>query len=252
MRGEWFGWSGSVAVSVGIHAVAIALLLFEFGTPPPPIPPVAAPAPMVVDLAPMPTTAAAVASDTPDGPEQQEQEQATLPHPAEKPPLFDPPPKTTATVPDALPVPPDTATPSPPRVQAAQRATAPAAAAAPTPDKVAQAPVAGASADQVQAANESWENRLLAHLQRYKRYPASARALNQEDVIFVQFTIDRTGRVLSSRLKRSRGFAPLDQEVALLMRRASPLPAPPPTMGGTTIEMMVPIEFYLRSPSGRR
>ncbi len=252
MRREWLDWGGSVAVSVGIHAVAIALLLLEFGVPPPMMPPVDAPAPMVVDIAPMPTTAEAVASDTPDGPQQQEQEQSRPPQPTEKPPAFDPPPETGTAVPDALPIPREVAPPAPPRVQAAQRASAPAAADALTPDKAAQAPVAGASADQARATNDSWENKLLAHLQRYKRYPASARALNQEDVIFVQFTIDRTGRVLSSRLKRSRGFAPLDQEVALLMRRASPLPAPPPTMGGTTIEMMVPIEFYLRSPAGRR
>ena len=115
MRGEWFGWGGSVAVSVGIHIVVVALLLFEFGAPPPPIPPAAAPAPMVVELAPMPTAATAAASDTPDGPEQQEQEQANLPDPAEKPPPFDPPPQTRAAVPDALPVPPDAAPPAPQR-----------------------------------------------------------------------------------------------------------------------------------------
>ncbi|MBN9083062.1 MAG: hypothetical protein BGP04_02560 [Rhizobiales bacterium 62-17] len=119
---------------------------------------------------------------------------------------------------------------APPRAAAASRLSAQTGAAAPV---AASAPVSGASM-------ASWRGSLIAHLNRYKRFPAGA---NSAGSASVAFTIDRSGRVLSSSLVRSSGDAALDGEAVAMMRRASPVPQPPDNVGGRTISLAVPIRF---------
>lgn len=88
-----------------------------------------------------------------------------------------------------------------------------------------------------------WQSRLLAHLERRKRYPSAARRSKQQGVALVRFRIDANGKVLSARLSRSSGFAALDQEAISMVRRASPVPAPPP---GVNRNITVPVRFNLR------
>jgi TonB family protein len=63
---------------------------------------------------------------------------------------------------------------------------------------------------------------LLAHLNRYKRYPSGAASTGTASVAF---TIARSGQVLSARLIGSSGNPALDAEAVSLPRRASPVPA---------------------------
>lgn len=87
----------------------------------------------------------------------------------------------------------------------------------------------------------SWRGALMAHLNRHKRFPAGATGTG---IVTVAFTIDRSGRVLSARLVRGSGDAALDNEAVALARRASPVPAPPPNVGGGgSIVLAVPIRF---------
>jgi protein TonB len=103
----------------------------------------------------------------------------------------------------------------------------------------AAAPASGASfAPSMSPA--TWKGALMAHLNRYKRYPAGATGGGTASVAF---TINRAGQVLSSRLIRSSGDRTLDIEAASLPRRASPVPAPPPNVGGGVITLTVPIHF---------
>ena len=88
-----------------------------------------------------------------------------------------------------------------------------------------------------------WQSRLMAHLERRKRYPANARRQRLEGVAQVQFTIDANGNVQSVALAGSSGIAELDQEVVAMVRRASPVPAPPPGVNRTIV---VPVRFNLR------
>ncbi len=88
-----------------------------------------------------------------------------------------------------------------------------------------------------------WQSRLMAHLERRKKYPSSARRARKEGVAQVRFSIDANGNVGSVALSRSSGVAELDAEVVSLVRRASPVPAPPPGVNRTIV---VPIQFSLR------
>ena len=123
--------------------------------------------------------------------------------------------------------------PEKPRVE---RSSAPAAQAQ-VSDRLA-APAAGASPTSPAAA-ANWRGSLIAHLNRYKRFPSGA----SPGVVQVAFSIDRVGRVVSARLVRSSGDAALDEEAVAMIRRASPVPAPPDGLGGGAISLSVPIRF---------
>lgn len=88
-----------------------------------------------------------------------------------------------------------------------------------------------------------WQSRLMAHLERRKRYPAGARRRGEQGTVYIRFRIDDSGNVLSVSLAGSSGFPDLDAEVLSLVRRASPVPAPPP---GANKTITAPVRFSAR------
>ena len=100
---------------------------------------------------------------------------------------------------------------------------------------------AGSSSSSVSPAK--WQSRLMAHLERRKRYPASARSKGEQGTAYVRFRIDNGGNVISVSLSRSSGHASLDQEVVSMVKRASPVPAPPP---GVNTTIVAPVAFTIR------
>lgn len=97
------------------------------------------------------------------------------------------------------------------------------------------------------ASRITFEQVLLGHLQRHKRYPRMARLRREEGVPYVRFIMNRAGSVLSVQLERGSGHALLDGEALALLVRAEPLPAIPGDILDERLELVVPIEFFLRS-----
>lgn len=95
------------------------------------------------------------------------------------------------------------------------------------------------------AAAQSWESSVLSALNRVKRYPRTAERRGRQGVPWIRFVIDRSGRVLSVNLERSSGFDSLDKEALRLPRRAEPLPTPPDEVPSQSIELVVPVEFFM-------
>ncbi|MBK0032592.1 energy transducer TonB [Erwinia sp. S43] len=89
----------------------------------------------------------------------------------------------------------------------------------------------------------TWQARLMAHLERRKRYPADARSRGETGTVYVRFSIDDAGNVLSITLARSSGHGELDDEVLSLVRRASPVPAPP---SGANRTITAPVQFSVK------
>jgi len=92
---------------------------------------------------------------------------------------------------------------------------------------------------------DSFEGRLLARLEQFRRYPEEARRRQQQGVVHVRFQMNRKGSVLDASVARSSGIPSLDREALATVRRAQPLPAIPddrPDM----LTISVPIEFFLR------
>lgn len=121
------------------------------------------------------------------------------------------------------------------------RAAEPAAStqADPPPDAEASAPPS------VSAVNAThYQDLLLAHIGRYRRYSADARREGMEGTVWVRFLLDRNGQVLRAWVDKSSGRALLDEEAISAVRRAEPLPRIPNALPDR-IDITLPIEFDL-------
>jgi protein TonB len=113
------------------------------------------------------------------------------------------------------------------------------------PTEAVAAPAPGLSAIAAKA-QANWQSSLVAHINRYKRYPAEARAHKVEGIVSVEFTLGRSGQILSSRVAHSSGSAVLDEEAVALLRRATPLPTPPQEVPPEGVSLVLPIHFRMR------
>lgn len=102
------------------------------------------------------------------------------------------------------------------------------------------APVQGADAS-AYAAKLTWHKALMAHLNRAKRYPSGGGRRSAEASIF--FTLDRRGHVISYSVKRSSGQTAFDEAALAMMKRADPVPAPPPSIADEGLSFEVPVQF---------
>ncbi|MBN8961268.1 MAG: energy transducer TonB [Rhizobiales bacterium] len=269
-------WGAAAVLVVALHVAAVWLAMHwrsaaaASGEPPPAV---------MIDLSPMSVAPEAPSQDVAPGPQMTEAQPETTPEPPEPPkpepdvtPAPEPPaPEPDVKVPD-LPKANDAAAvltpppPEPPKLEpakppehkpakpppkkraehkkpreradhAAPRTSAPPTAQAQRAERAA-APAAGAASSAAAAA--SWRSELMAHLNRYKRFPSGA---GGGGVATISFTINRSGQVTGSRLLRSSGDSVLDAEAVALPRRASPVPAPPSGTGGSSIGLAVPIRF---------
>jgi periplasmic protein TonB len=249
-------WTISLLVVLALHAALLVVIaLRHVAVEPIGMPPSA----VMIDLAPLPATAPPEPSpppviqpevQTPPEPQPElvpvpEPETPKLaPSPAPNPAVTLPPPQPPKPKPKAKriehpPMSRPEAEPTPALREPAPPATAPSAAAA-------QPSAAQSTASSAASARASWQAQLVAWLEKYKRYPRVAQEQRQQGVVYLHFAIDRQGKVLSSQINKSSGFELLDEEVLALIQRAQPVPAPPPEVGGSRIELLVPVAFSLR------
>jgi len=90
----------------------------------------------------------------------------------------------------------------------------------------------------------SWQKELVAHLNRYKRYPASQTLDGVE--VTVKFVIDDTGHVLSSTIVRGSSEPSFDAAALEVLRRANPVPKPPSSVVQEGLTFTLPIVFGLK------
>jgi protein TonB len=86
---------------------------------------------------------------------------------------------------------------------------------------------------------------MVMHINRHKRYPDAARSRGIAGEVQIVFSMDRSGRVVRSRIQHSSGSSLLDAEAVELFKRASPLPLPPPAVQGEILEYSLPIRFRM-------
>lgn len=222
-QGETRRWVGALALVLALHAVPALVAAYWLG------PSISTPAEepaIFIDMAP-PAAPPVPPSEQPPGPKQinaDTQQPKLVRDPVRTPPLPNPA--------VALPVQP----PELPREEAKQAA----------PQTTAQPARPAPPAPVLSSGVPTWQGLVLGALNKVKRYPYAAQSRRQQGVPYIRFVMDRNGRVVSSRLERSSGFAMLDNEAVNLPRRAQPLPKPPADVTGDTIELVVPVEFYLR------
>jgi TonB family protein len=96
-------------------------------------------------------------------------------------------------------------------------------------------------ADSARRVRTTWQKELVAHLNKQKRYPSDRS--NQGAEIVVGFALDRTGHVLSASVVKSSGDASFDAAALAMVRRADPLPPPPPLVADEGLAFTVPVNF---------
>lgn len=96
----------------------------------------------------------------------------------------------------------------------------------------------GDSARRVRA---TWQQELLAHLNKHKRYP-SDRTGRQAEIVLT-FQIDRTGHLVAASVVKSSGDRSFDDAALAMMRRSDPLPPPPALVADDGLTFTVPVVF---------
>jgi protein TonB len=264
---ELMRWAACGAVVVFAHASAAALVA-GWSDPAAPGEPAGA---IMVDLAPLVTSTSEAHDDVAPGPQMKEAppqprrdakidetppepqvpeqrvvaeekiEQTPTDAPQVEPTRPAPAPEVAAAAPPPKPAPPR-AKPKPSRLPA------PATTAPPRAPHLAALTAAPSQGQASSAANAmpSWKGQIVAAIERNKRYPAEAEARREQGMPAVSFSIDRQGRLLSSRVVRASGVAALDQEALAILRRAQPFPPPPAEIVGARFDFTVPIRFSVR------
>lgn len=249
-------WGRAFLIALGTHLLPGVLLVWWIApTASPPAPP---PAGIMLELAPMPSAPDSTASDAvpappaaespppepvaqpkrePERPRQPERRQPVVKELPKRP-------KAEAALPAESAAPPAQREPAESRPLAAEAAQPPPA--AQVSDRMA-APAVGASASRPSTAVQTWQSLLYGHLERHKRYPSRARRLRQEGVPLVRFVMDRDGRLVTVRLEHPCGTDSLDEEAVALIQRAQPFPPPPQEIPGDRVELVVPVDFSIRS-----
>jgi periplasmic protein TonB len=222
---EWARWAVAALVVVGVHAGALFYLLRVHE---PDI--VGSNLDIVtVELAPIDSTPDAVEQDIAPAPETMVESSPLPDVPQPKPPEETKIERPPDEAPTQVPLPAE----KPPEDKAQS---------APPPAPVTAQKVKGGAP----AVEPSWQTGLMRQLQRFKRYPASARSRKEEGVVLLSFSLDRSGHVLAHSIARSSGHPDLDDEVMAMIMRAEPLPAFPVSMPQDRIDLTVPIRFSLR------
>lgn len=220
-------WRARASGLCGASAVLLAIAAAAFVTWSAVAPAHTEPAPLVMELLPLAAPPEPV-HDVPEGPAQVEQA-------ARKPVETVLPETPVILIPQVSPQPVRTQPP-----------TEPAAKADPVPETTAPKSLPAPPASQASSDKEpSWEAKLLAHLEKHRRYPAASRARRDQGVAHVRFRMNRAGRVLDTTLIRSSGIPELDRAALSTIRRAQPLP-PIPDGRPDPLDLSVPVEFFLR------
>jgi protein TonB len=92
-----------------------------------------------------------------------------------------------------------------------------------------------------QAGSDAYNALVFGHLQRFKRYPSSARGA--QGTVVVRFVLNRAGTVIESALTKSSGNDVLDREALEILRRASPFPPFPAAKPGPQDSYIAPVNF---------
>ncbi len=128
----------------------------------------------------------------------------------------------------------------------ASEASAPQEAAAPLAvENAAQAPTSKAvdqgTGQSRQRIRATWQKQLLAHLNKHKRYPANRN--NKGAEVVLALVLDRLGHVVTADVTKSSGDSAFDAAALAMIRRADPVPAPPPLVADEGLNFSLPVIF---------
>lgn len=129
-------------------------------------------------------------------------------------------------------------------LQALEQATAlPAAPSAPATAQLGSG--AGGTSEQ---RTESYITRIIGWIGRHKYYPQGARSSGAQGTVRLHLVVDRSGQVRVA-IAESSGSPALDQAAIDMVKRSLPLPAMTKDMLRTRLEIILPVDYTLGTPS---
>jgi len=208
--------------------------------PPPPVPPLPVPLPRVTQMASTPPVPAPPLPTEPLAPEPAPRAAAAPPPPGatvDRPPA--PPSSPLERRPSRAAPPPAPADRAPVPVERSATAAAQAPAAIPA-SAPAASPESPAPANR---ADRAYYDAVRERVQQFNHFPELAK-YHADGRVIVAFTIGRDGTVLSAAVRRSSGYSFFDKAGLDMVRRASPLPAPPADLTSAALNIELPIRFW--------
>lgn len=116
--------------------------------------------------------------------------------------------------------------------------------AAPAPTETPASPPPQAAAAPARASVEfDYIGRLMAWLERHKSYPRHARLRRIEGRVIVHIRLAPSGAVLEAKIAEGSGQWLLDDAALEMIRKADPVPAPPPD---ASLEFSLPVVFSVQ------
>ena len=222
-------WALAASTIVLAHALLVASIVLWYARRPVE-PPVVLPA-IAVSLLPVEASSPEIQNqDIAVGPAMQEAEEAPKPKDEEKP---------TEKL-EPQPLPPQQDEIALPQVQEKEIETERPVVQPPAPETRAP-PKTERLGQFMEASARAYNALVFGHMQRFKRYPASARGAS--GTVLVRFELNRAGGVIGSAVTKSSGNAALDQEALDLLRRASPFSPFPAAKPGEKDSYIAPVNF---------
>ena len=93
---------------------------------------------------------------------------------------------------------------------------------------------------------ESYSTTVTKAISKQKRYPRIAQMRGWQGEIIAILEIGGQGNLINSKIEKTSGFKILDKEVIAMIKRATPLPAPPMELKSKILKINVPISFKLQ------
>lgn len=143
---------------------------------------------------------------------------------------------------EANPEPVTTEPPAPPVITAAPKIDAPPVITAPPPEPPKKIEP---SENDVSNALSQYGSTLGRAIARHKSYPKIAQMRGWQGECLLDLKIDGSGNMLSVAIKVSSGHESLDNQALEMVRKASPFPAPPDALRGSSFNITVPVSFKL-------
>lgn len=96
--------------------------------------------------------------------------------------------------------------------------------------------------------NSNWQGLVMAHLNKFKKYPKNSLINEEEGKVILKVEIDKNGNVLSTKIQKPCKFTRLNNEALKIFKDASPLPKPPVDLikGKNSIILRMPIEYDIK------
>ncbi len=91
-----------------------------------------------------------------------------------------------------------------------------------------------------------WQKEVRKKVAKKQSYPRAALRKELQGQAKVEINVDRDGNIVAHNLTSSTGHDILDREVPKLMKRASPLPAPPAEATDGQLTMVIPLAWVLQ------